>query len=146
MRSSPSSLSIGGTSRLRCHSPSLPRTRTLHTPPSRCRACRWSRASTLSCCRFALASPGDARAADAVLAVVVKHASAVAVEPPATSSLAKVAMRGLRRSVLLKAQFTFRTWHGALLCRALRVCSNTCTLFSLCGVCPLSCVCSEPAL
>ena len=50
----------------------------------------------------------------------------IAMEPPATSSLADVAVRGLRRSVWLMAQFTIRTTrHGAPLRRALRVCSST---------------------
>ena len=146
LRSSPSSLSIGGTPCLRCHCPPLPRTRTLLAPSLRCRAFRWSRPSTLCCCRSARASPGDVRAADAVLVAVVKHASAIAVEPPPISSLANVAMRSLRRSALLKAQFTFHTWHGAPLRRAFRVCSRTCILLSLCGVCRLSCVCSKPAI
>ena len=92
---------------------------------------RWSRPSTLGWCRFALASLGDARAADALRFVAVKHAAAIAVEPPATSSLTDVATRGLRRSVLLMAQFTVRTRHGAPLRRALRVCSSTCTLVSV---------------
>ena len=90
------------------------RTRTFLTPPLRfLRALRWSCPSTLSWCRFALASFGDARAADALRLVVVKHAAAITVEPPATSSLADVAMRGLWRSVLLMAQFTVRTRRGA---------------------------------
>ena len=74
--------------------------------------------------------------------VVFKHAAAIAVEPPATSSLADVAVRGLRRSVWLMAQFTIRTHgrtrHGAHLRRALRVCSSTCILVS---VLRLSAVC-----
>ena len=52
-------------------------------------------------------------------------------EPPAASSLTDVAMRGLRRFVLLMAQFTVRTRHGTPLRRALRVCSSTCTLVSV---------------
>ena len=61
---------------------------------------RLDRPSTLGWCRFALASLGDARAADALRFVVVKHAAAIAVEPPATSSLTDVAMRGLRRCLV----------------------------------------------
>ena len=78
------------------------RTKTLLTFPLRfLRAFRWSRPSTLSWCHFALASLGDARAADPFRFVVVKHAAAITVEPPATCSLTDVAMRGLRRSVLM---------------------------------------------
>ena len=118
----------------------------LLTPPLRfLRAFRWSRPSTLGWCRFALASLGDARAADALRFVVVKHAAAIAVEPPATSSLTDVAMRGLRRSVLLMAQFTVRTRHGAPLRRALRVCSSTCTLVSVLRLSTVR-VCVQPAL
>ena len=82
------------------------------------RALRWSRPSTLSWCRFAPASLDGARVADALRFVVVKHAAAINVEPPATSSLTDVAMRGSRRSVLSMAQFTVRITHGAPLCAA----------------------------
>ena len=115
------------------------RTRTLLTPPL-CflRAFRWSRPSTLSWCRFALASLGDARAADALRFVVVKHAAAITVEPPATSSLTDVAMRGLRRSVSLMAQFTVRTRHGApLSCAELFGSAAARVLSFLCCVCLL---------
>ena len=121
------------------------RTRTLLTPPLRfLRAFRWSRPSILSWCRFALASLDDARAADA-LRFVVKHAAAITVEPPATSSLADVAMRGLRRSVLLMAQFTVRTRHGAHL-RSLELFGSAAARAPsfLCCACPLfvcPCVC-----
>ena len=110
------------------------RTRTLLTAPLRfLRVFRWSRPNTLSWCRFALASLGDARAADALRFVVVKYAAVITVEPPATSSLTDVAMRGLLRSVLLMAQFNVRTSHGcaSALRRALQVCSNKCTLVSV---------------
>ena len=65
-------------------------------------------------------------------------------------------MRSLRRSVLLVAQFTVRTRHGAPLRRALRVCSSTCALVSVLRlsavlsvcvcVCVYWCVCVQPAL
>ena len=115
------------------------RTRNLLTPPLRFLwALRCSRPSTLSWCRFALASLGDARPADALRFVVVKHAAAIAVEPPATSSLPDVAMRGLRRSVLLMAQFTVRTRHGApLRCAELFGSSAARVPSFLCCVCPL---------
>ena len=81
--------------------------------------------------------------------VVFKHAAAIAVEPPATSSLTDAAVRGLRRSVLLMAEFTVRPRHDVPLRRALRVCSTTCILvsvFRLSAVrCPLP-VCVQPAL
>ena len=122
------------------------RTRTFLTPPLRfLRALRWSRPSTLSWCRFALAILGDKRAADALRFVVVKHAAAITVEPPATSSLTDVAMRGLRRSVLLMAQFTVRTRHGApLRCVELFGSAAARVPSFLCCVCPLfvcPCVC-----
>ena len=126
------------------------RTRTLLTLPLRfLRAFRWSRPSTLSSCRFALASLGDARAADALRFVVVKHAAAITLEPPATSSLTDVAMRGLRRSVLLigTVHRLHKAWCASALRRALRVSSSMCTLASvlrLSAVC-LS-VCVQPAL
>ena len=64
-------------------------------------------------------------------------------EPP--SSLTDVAMRGLRRSALLMAQFTVRPRHGAPLRRALRVCSSTCTLVSVLRLSTVR-VCVQPAL
>ena len=95
--------------------------------------------------RFALASLGDARAADALRFVVVKHAAAITVEPPATSSLTDVAMRGLRCSVLLMAQFTVGTRHGApLRCVELFGSAAARAPSFLCCVCPLfacPCVC-----
>ena len=122
------------------------RTRTLLTPPLRfLRAFRWSRPSTLNLCCFGLVSLGDARAADALRFVVVKHAAAITVEPPATSSLTDVAMRGWRRSVLLMAQFTLRTRHGApLRCVELFGSAAARVPSFLCCVCPLffcPCVC-----
>ena len=114
------------------------KTRALLTPPLRfLRAFRWSPPSTLSWCRFALASLGDARAAYA-LRLVVKHDAAITVEPPATSSRTDVAMRGLRRSVLLMAEFTVRTRHGApLRCAELFGSAAARVPSSLCCVCPL---------
>ena len=98
-------------------------TRSLHTPPFLLRrALRWSRPITLSSLSwylfalaslFALTSSCDARAADSPCFDVANHAAAVAVEPPATSSMTDVAMRGLRRLVWLVAQLTVRTRHGA---------------------------------
>ena len=91
--------------------------------------------SAVCCWRFVLASLGDARAADAMIfVVIINHAAAYAVQPPVTSSLAAVAMRVLRRCVWLSAQFAFRTWHGTPLRRAVRVCSSTYTLY----------ICAEP--
>ncbi|CAB1111777.1 unnamed protein product [Ectocarpus sp. CCAP 1310/34] len=97
-----------------------PRTRTLTrrlrllTPPIRdLRAFRLSPSTGVSCWRLALAVLGDARTANAVLFVVAKHAASIAVEPPPTSSLERVALWGLRRLILLSAQFTFRTRHAS---------------------------------
>ena len=114
-------------------------TRTLLSPPLRfLRALRWSRPSTLSWCRFALSRLGDARAADALRFVVVKHAGAITVGPPPTSSLTDVAMRGLRRSVLLMAQFIVCTRHGApLRCVELFGSAAARVPWFLCCVCPL---------
>ena len=101
------------------------------------RALRWSRPSTLSWCRFALASLGDARDADVLRLVVVKQAAVITVEPPATSSLTDVAMRGLWRSVLM-AQFTARSRRGApLRCVELLGSAATHVPSFLCCVCPL---------
>ena len=81
--------------------------------------------SAVCCWRFALAGLGDARAADAVIfVVIINHAAVNAVKPPATPSLAAAAMRVLRRCVWLSAQFTIRTLHGTPLRRAVRVCSS----------------------
>ena len=117
------------------------RTKTFLTPPLRfLRALRWSRPSTLSWCRFALASLGDARAADARRFVVVKHDAAITVELAATSSPTDVAVRGLRRFVLLMGTVhrPHKAWCASALRRAPRVCSSTCTLVS---VLRLSAVC-----
>ena len=115
------------------------RSRTPLTSPLRfLRAFRWSRPSTLSWYRFALASLGDARAADALRFVVVKHAATITVEAPATSSLTDVAMRGLRCSGLLMAQFTVCRRHGApLRCVELFGSAATRVPSFLCCVCPL---------
>ena len=126
------------------------RTKTLFMSPLRfLRAFRWSRPSALSWCRFALASLGDARAADPFRFVVVKHAAAITVEPPATSSLTDEAMRGLRRSVLLMTQeiielceklsgHRVRKRHGApLRCVELFGSAAARVPSFLCCVCPL---------
>ena len=108
-----------------------------------------SRPSTLSWCRFALVSLGDARAADARRFVVVKHAAAITVELTATSSPTDVAVRGLRRFVLLMGQFTGRTRCGApLRCVELLGSAAARVPSFLCCVCPLFClsVCVLPAL
>ena len=70
-------------------------------------------------------------------------------EPPATSSLTDVAMRGLRRSVLLMSQYTvrYKAWCASALRRALRVCSSTCSLVSVLRLSAVSLsVCVQPAL
>ena len=119
----------------------------LPTPPIRgLRAFRLCPPSAACCWRFALAGLGDARAADAVIfVVIINHTATNAVQPPDTSTRAAVAMRVLRRCVWLSAQFTFRTWHGTPLLRAVRVCSITYVYhISLCGVSLLpGCVCSR---
>ncbi|CAM9937947.1 unnamed protein product [Ectocarpus sp. 12 AP-2014] len=60
------------------------------------------------------------------------------------------AIRDLLYSALLKAQFTFRTWHGAPLHRAVRVWNSSCfSVWSRSSACLSStvCVCArEPAL
>ena len=67
-----------------------------------------------------------------------KHAAAINVESPATSSLTHVATRGLWRSVLLMAQFTVRKRHGApLRCVELFGSSAARAPSFLCCVCPL---------
>ena len=104
-----------------------PRARILVRPPFHCRAFRWSRLSSPSCGRLRLpVLATQALQIDAACSEVANHAAANAVEPPATSSVAAVAIRGLRCSVRLKAQqFTFCTQHGVPLHTAARICSST---------------------
>ena len=72
--------------------------RLLAPPIAGLRAFRLCLLSTVCCWRFALAGLGDARAANAVIfVVIIKDAAANNVQPPAISSLAAVAMRVLRR-------------------------------------------------
>ena len=115
------------------------RTRTLLTPPLRfLRGLRWLRPNALSWCRPALASIGDARVADSLRFVVIERAAVTTVESPATSSMTDVAMRGLRRSVLLMALFAVLTRHGApLRCVELFGFAAARTPSFLSWVCPL---------
>ena len=67
--------------------------------------CGFPLSHTEQCCTeveklgLGLGCLGDERAADAVRFVVLKHAAAIAMGPPSTSSPADVAVRGLRSSV-----------------------------------------------
>ena len=123
------------------------RTRTLLTSPLRfLRALRWSRPSTLSWCRFALASLGDARAADALRFVVVKHAAAITARHILPD---RRGHEGLAAFCLVDGTVhrPHKAWCASALRRALRVCSSTCNLvfvLRLSAVC-LS-VCVQPAL
>ena len=103
----------------------------LHIPPMRgLRRFRLYPLGAVRCWRFALSGLGDARAAIAVISgVIINHAAANAVQPPATSSLAAVAIRVWRRCVWLISPFTFRKWHSTPLRRAVQVCSSMYTLF-----------------
>ena len=64
-----------------------------------------------------------------IFVVISNYAAANAVQPPATSSLAAVAMGVLRCCVWLSVRFPFRTWNGTPMRRAVWVCSSTFTLF-----------------